>query len=156
PSQIRPTIAVPLLTLKTHSACHAPYGRDEEYTFNTLLPGALQSSVGPQLAHDFKNLIGRDNPAKKLSQTVRRQLEERPSGLVLPHGMMIQRVQGGRIQRLAWKITRGLFAHERQRFLPERTSRLIRMIGPLDDVELSDPTKFLITRPAHGHTLTCF
>jgi hypothetical protein len=46
-----------LLTLKTHVRCQKAYQRDEEYFFKTLLPNALQSSVGTLLAADFKALI---------------------------------------------------------------------------------------------------
>jgi hypothetical protein len=41
PSSMRSTLREPLVTLKTHPDCHKPWGWDEEYFFNSLLPGAL-------------------------------------------------------------------------------------------------------------------
>jgi hypothetical protein len=155
PRQIRINLRADLLTLRTHVACQSAYAADEEYFFNTLLPNALESSVGPMLAEDFKHLIAHDKVAKKLSETVRRQFEDRPSGLVLPRGMVVQRVTGSRLQRIVWKIVRGLFAIEYERFLPEDTPRHIDIIGPLDR-DVPDYVKPMIGRPRKGHTLSCF
>lgn len=155
PTAMRPGLKGGLLTLRTHPACQKAYQRDEEYFFNTLLPGALQSGVGPHLAEDFKGLIGRDRPSAKLSETVRRQFEDRPSGLVLPNGLLVQRVEGSRLTRVVWKITRGLFAHHKGLFLPESTPRFIRNHGPFDG-EPPDYMRPLMARVGRGHTRECF
>jgi len=156
PSAIRAKLkGVDLLTLKTHPECQKAYQWDEEYFFTTLLPDALWSTVGNQLAEDFKDLIGPDKPSAKLSETVRRQFEDRPSGLVLPGNMVIQRVQGSRLFNIAWKIARGLFAFHNRRFLPDTTPKFIKMHGPFDG-DLPDYMKVLVQRSGRGHSRECF
>jgi hypothetical protein len=144
-----------LLTIKAHIACQQPYQRDEEYFYNTLLPSALQAKVGPLIADDFTNLIGRDSPSAKLSQTVKRQFEERPGGLVLPRGMLVQRVEGNRLHLVVWKIVRGLFTHHTSRFIPETTARFIKGHGPFDGT-IPDYMQPLVNRAGRGHTREAF
>jgi hypothetical protein len=154
PKRIRTQLKVDMLTLRTHSRCQTMFARDEEYFFYTLLPGGLQSKVGEMLAEDFRHLIAHDKIAAKLSASVRRQFEERPSGLVLPNGLVVQRVQGSRLTRIVWKIIRGLFTFERHQFLPEDKARSIQIIGPFDR-EVPDYIVPLLNRPRLGHTPEC-
>jgi hypothetical protein len=156
PSQIRRDLKENLLTLKTHPSCQKAYQKDEEYFFNTLLPNALPSAVGPMLAKDFKALIERDKPSRKLSGTILRQFEERPGGLVLPHGLIVQRLQPGRVDRIVWKIVRGLHSHETGNFLSEQQPRAIEIYGPFDHREIPDYIDALRRQQPKGHTPTCF
>jgi hypothetical protein len=155
PSAIRRALTSDLLTLRTHVACQQAFARDEEYFFNSLLPNALAGPLGPMLSEDFKALIARDSPAKKLSETIKRNFDTRPSGLILPGGLVVLRVDGDRLTRVVWKIVRGLFAVEYGRFLPEDTARKIEIVGPFDR-EVPEHIIPLIARPRSGHTLTCF
>ena len=128
----------------------------QEYFLNTFLSAALQfSKVSKQLSDDFRNLIGRDRVAERLSQTVRRQFDTRPSGLVLPHGLIVQRVAGDRLTRTIWKSVRGLFPAELGRFLPEDKAGSIQIVGPFDR-DVPDYIVPFIGRPRRGHTVTCF
>jgi hypothetical protein len=74
---------------------------------------------------------------------------------VLPHGLIVQRVDGSRLTRIVWKIVRGLFAVERGRFLPEDKARSIQIVGPFER-EVPDYIAPFLGRPRHGHTPTCF
>ena len=155
PSAIRRELKVDLLTLRTHPRCHAVYQRDEEYFFNALLPNALPSRVGPLLAQDFRDLVRRDSVANRLSRTIERELEGRPGELILPRDLLVQRVQPGRVDNIAWKIVRGLYTHHTNLFLPEQQPRAIEIYGPFDR-EHPDYVRALASRILHGHTPSCF
>jgi hypothetical protein len=144
-----------LLTVPTHRACQQGFGRDEEYFYNTLLPNALPSSVGDLLKADFSDLIRRDTVAEKLSRTVHRQFETRPSGLVLPGGLIVQRVFANRIYNVVWKITRGLFTHHTGRLLPDDTPRTIEQYGPYDR-DRPGHVEYMFGLEPHGHSQNCF
>lgn len=155
PTAVRAGVRGGLLTLKTHPACQKQFQSDEEYFFTTLLPNALTSPVGKQLADDFQHLLRRDSPSRKLAATVHRQFEERPSGLVLPNGKMIQRIDGARIYNIVWKISRGLFSQRFQRFLSANGTRAILMHSRLDD-DVPEPIHHMLRHPPEGHTINCF
>lgn len=155
PKNARRVVKGGLLVLRTHQNCQSAYARDEEYFFNTLLPNALGGPVGSDLAQDFQHLIRRDSVAALLSETVRRQFDPRPSGLVLPNGLVLQRVQGDRLHRIAWKMVRGLFAVEHGRLLPEDKGRSIGISSPFEQ-GFPDLFRPLIARPTLGHTPKCF
>ena len=122
PSATRASLHQPLLTLNAHPECHKPWGKDEEYFFNSLLPGALDGPLGADLAKDFRASLKHDG-SRRLAEAVLRQFDERPSGLVLPPGRLVQRLDGTRLARVVWKIVRGLYFVERGRVLPEDTPR---------------------------------
>ena len=106
---LRPTLRRPLLTLRTHPACHSGWDREEEYFYNSLLPSVLDAPLGPSLAADFR-ASQRHPENRRLAETVRRQFERNPGGLHLPPGLLVQRFDGARLTAVAWKIVRGLFA----------------------------------------------
>lgn len=155
PTAIRAALRQPLLTVPTHRACQQAFARDEEYFYNTLLPNAMPSSVGHLLAADFSDLIRRDSVAERLSKTVYRQFEERPRGIILPRGLIVQRVLANRIYNVVWKITRGLFAHHTGRLLPESTPRTIEQYGPFDR-DRPDHLEYMFSLEPHGHSQNCF
>jgi hypothetical protein len=73
-----------------------------------------------------------------LSQQVLRPFDERP-------GTMIQGTDHARLCKVLWKITRGLFSHQTQRFLPPKTGRRFFYGGPWDGspcAELASSLRF--------------
>ena len=57
----------------------------------------------------------------RLYQAVRREFEKQPSGLHLPGGRVVKRFQGERVNRVVWKLVRGLYFHEMSSVLPDDT-----------------------------------
>ena len=53
-----------------------------------------------------------------------REFEERPSGLHLPSNLVLKRLDGDRITRVAWKLVRGLYFLETGSVLAEVSERL--------------------------------
>lgn len=56
--------------------------------------------------------------------------DPRPSGLVLPGNQVVQRFDGDRIKRVAWKIVRGLYFHHRNRVLPQHLVTSVTLMPP--------------------------
>jgi hypothetical protein len=58
------------------------------------------------------------------------EFEPRPSGLVLPRNQVVQRFDGTRISRVAWKIVRGLHFHHHNNCLPENLTTGVSVTVP--------------------------
>jgi hypothetical protein len=100
-----------LYTLPTHRACNQAFQFDEDYFVNSLAPFSAGSYAGNELITD----IGRKFQSGEkigLVKTVLSEFEQRPSGLVLPPGLIAKRVDPSRIRRVLWKIVRGLYFKE--------------------------------------------
>lgn len=133
PTQLRPTLNRQLLTLKTHPECHRGWNLDEDYLFNTVLPNLLDAPLGSALAHDFQRSL--EYPEnRRLAEAVARRFTDRPGGLVLPPGRVVQMFDAARIRRVLWKVVRGLYFAEagRSHILPETRPRVIELYGPQD------------------------
>lgn len=118
-----------LLTLDTHPDCNHAYQMDEEYFIHTFAPVVMDSLAGEST---LRELIDKYHLGKRvrLSLQILDEFEDRPSGLHLPEGRVLKRLDGKRINRVLWKIIRGLFFHEAGRFLPHDTPRTIILSAP--------------------------
>ncbi len=136
-----------LLTIPVHQRCNAAYQYDEDYFVNSLVPLAHDSRTGASvLAEVFKKYAQGENVG--LVEKVAREFAERPSGLYLPGGKEVKRIEGDRVHRVAWKIVRGLYFHEFGRFLPETKPVLFQILGP--DEEPPVLFSLLADRPSCG------
>jgi hypothetical protein len=92
------------------------YQIDEDYFVQALMPSARGSYAGNAI---YKRALERYRGGKKvgLARKVLAEFELRPGGLVLPENQVVQRFDGSRIKRVAWKIVRGLYFHHHDKFL---------------------------------------
>jgi hypothetical protein len=99
-----------LLTAKVHEQCNESYRMDEEYLVYALMAYIRGSDAGLALYNHilYKYKQG-ENVA--LVRQVLAEFERNPSGLYIPGGQLLQRWDGERIRRVAWKIVRGLHYH---------------------------------------------
>ena len=118
-----------LVTIPAHGACNTSFEKDEEYFTWSLSPLAVGSTAGNALARERaeKLAAGRSVP---LFHAVRQEFDKQPSGLHLPGGRVIKRFQGGRVNRVAWKLVRGLYFHEMSAVLPDDTRFTTEIIEP--------------------------
>ena len=133
-----------LLTITVHKACNLAYQFDEDYFVNTLAPFAKDSYSGNVLLHE---IFGKYHSGQKqgLVHKVRQEFEHRPSGLVLPSGLVAKRIEGNRVHRVAWKIIRGLYFHHYNEVLPEYTPTGLEIVPP----DRPPPKEFIIGLPDH-------
>ena len=118
-----------LLTIQVHADCNASYQHDEDYFVNTLAPLAYQTYGGRAFLQDVfaKYKAGEK---QKLVAKVLNEFQHRPSGIILPKGLVAKRFEGERLSRVAWKIVRGLYFHETGDVLPEHTPHNVEIVAP--------------------------
>lgn len=104
-----------LLTLPTHRQCNQSYQQDEDYFVYNLHLSAYSNS-GRAISQDIISRM-RDDENLGLVGRVRSQISQ----IVSPNGTRLNRMDASRIARITWKIVRGLFFYETDRFLPENT-----------------------------------
>lgn len=107
-----------LLTIPVHQACNSAYKADEDYFVHALMPFARGTVAGDAV---YSHVLGayRKGHNSGLVRKVLAEFEPRPSGLILPGNKVVKRFDGKRIQRVAWKIVRGLFFHHFGEVYPE-------------------------------------
>ena len=108
-----------LLTLRVHKRCNQQYQHDEDYFVNTLIPLVHDTYAGNVVLRDDLEKY-RNRQQVGLMQKVLREFDNRPSGLILPRGKVVKRLDGQRVHRIAWKIVRGLYFYHEGKVLPER------------------------------------
>jgi hypothetical protein len=136
-----------LFTLPVHQSCNIAYQKDEDYFVHSIAPLTMDSYSGKVIWGDIKKQFKR--PAgKRIQQMIYKEFEQRPSGLYLPGGKVVKRVDPVRTWRVVWKITRGLFFKEYKRFLPENTPHQFEFVSVND----RPPDKFAYVRdtPSRG------
>lgn len=117
-----------LFTLPVHKECNKSYQSDEDYFVSSVAPLVMESYSGRALWDDL--LIRHNRPeGKRLYQKVFQEFDPNPAGLVLPDGKVIKRFDSGRVGRVVWKITRGLYFKEKGCILPENMPRIIKFIS---------------------------
>jgi hypothetical protein len=96
---------------------------------NSLAPFGRGSYAGNSKLSEIvgKYHSGREVP---LVRMVLAEFERRPSGLVLPGNKVAKRFDGTRIERVAWKIVRGLYFHHHGQCLPASWTVRVEIVPP--------------------------
>ena len=102
-----------LLTIPVHAECNRAYQHDEDYFVYSMSAFAVKTYSGKSVLADINRRYQNGEQQKLLIKTFR-EWEKRPSGLHLPSGKVVKRIEGKRIHRVAWKIVRGLFSIMKQ------------------------------------------
>jgi hypothetical protein len=102
---------------------------DEDYFVYSMSPLASQTHAGLSVLNDIKHRYDQ-NEQTRLLRKVFQEWDKRPSGLYLPKGKILKRIEGERIHRVAWKIVRGLFFHDEKMMLPDNTPNRIEYVTP--------------------------
>ena len=119
-----------LITIPVHRDCNESYKRDEEYFQAALVPFAPGSEAGDTIFEEFIAKSKKDDSKRDLAEMILREFEPRPGGLHLPSNLVMKRQDGARIQRVAWKIVRGLYFHHHGAILPETLPVGVTMTAP--------------------------
>jgi hypothetical protein len=119
-----------LITIPAHGKCNTGFSKDEEYFTWALGSIATNSPVGRALVDD-KAASFRAGKAVGLGLKILQEFDARPSGLHLPHGLVVKKVEGARLVRVVWKIVRGLYFFETASILGDNTPHKIDIIEPV-------------------------
>ncbi len=118
-----------LFTLPVHESCNSAYQHDEDYFVNSLLPFARGSYAGDKRLAETVAKFHRGQQVPLVTMVLN-EFETRPSGLSLPHGKVVKRLQGDRIRRVILKMVRGLYLIEYGDVLPQQLTSGIEIIPP--------------------------
>jgi hypothetical protein len=146
-SELRKAVNLQLVTRPTHKKCNWSFKSDEEYFAASMIPFAADTLAGRAVVQDTvrRNSEGR---ALGLTKRVLGELDRRPSGLYIPDKYVVKRIDRPRVDRVTWKIIRGLYFVEHGAVLPEETPLAIEIIGPNDDVP--DRYNAVLASPSRG------
>jgi hypothetical protein len=138
-----------LLTIRVHESCNSTFRLDEEYFVYSLVPFALSSHAGRELYKHIREKFRREQN-RPLAGQILGEVEPRPAGLVLPGGKVIKRFNPNRIERVIWKIVRGLFFHHYNKTLPEKLELRWTLTGPDDGPPPEHFQVFTGNHPSYG------
>jgi hypothetical protein len=123
--QIRKRHSVNLFTLPVHHQCNQAYHRDEEYFVHTLAPLAGDTYPGRALWADLAKKWQRPE-GRRLGEMIMREFDR----ILVPGGVASKSCDAVRVQRVLWKIARGLFFKEQRRVLREGLLEGTRLLSP--------------------------
>jgi hypothetical protein len=146
-----------LLTILVHRACNESYSLDEEYFIASLYPFAIGSYAGNEMHKDIRKKY-RAGKKQKLIAMMMKEFDHNPSGLVLSSGKVIKRFDALRIERVLWKIVRGLNFHHHAKVWPEHW-KLSWTVSTPEDPEPPEHFKYFMPIPGnepHGEYQAVF
>ena len=120
-----------LLTLPAHKECNKSFQHDEDYFVSSLVPLAVKSVAGEAVVREHARRF-KKGKSVGLTAKVLGEFEKEPSGILLPDHLIAKRIEGERIRRISWKLTRGIHFLEVDEILPELTPNRMRLAGPGD------------------------
>ena len=88
----------------------------------------MDSYSGRELWADISKNLER-HEGKRLGQIILQEFDPRPGGLILPNNKVVKKYDSNRINRILWKIVRGIFFKETGRFLPENTPKVTKILS---------------------------
>jgi hypothetical protein len=112
--------------LYTHVTCNSAYRQDEEYTV-TALAGHARSRTGMAVMRDLRDAFGKGH-----SQGLIRKIVGSFGSVTGPRGETTFALHTNRVDRIAWKIARGLYFRELGRVLPESRPGHVYLITPYE------------------------
>lgn len=142
-----------LITLRTHVACNSAYREDEEYFSAAVAPLAIHTPTGLALVEDMFDRAANGSMTKLVNHSIA-EFEENPPEIVVPEGKIAKRIRRSRVERIIWKIVRGLFFHRHGEVLPESTPHAARLLSP--DEPVPDVYKYVVATEPLGPYATAF
>jgi hypothetical protein len=109
----------------------------------------MDSYFGNAVTADIHRRFHVEGRNKPLALKTLREFEDRPSGIYVPPSVVIKRLEGVRIKRVAWKIVRGLYSHLNRQVLPEARRHGLDLVEPERKVVLAQWNPVL-TAPSLG------
>jgi hypothetical protein len=114
-----------LLVVTVHKTCNESYKADEEYFQHALFIEVLNKTppITGHLMNDFRRRAHKPQTPALVRKILRGVSSITPGGIHLPHGILQVQIDQLRIERVALKISRGLFYIENDSFLPLQNAK---------------------------------
>jgi hypothetical protein len=137
-----------LLTLPAHGECNRSFQADEDYFFAALAGLNEHAQIHAWLMQDIQRKTRRSE-AKGLRKSVLAEFSPSMSGIHLPNGLVAKGFDRKRVQRVVWKIVRGLSYHHFQIIVPEDAQYCVQ-IRQIQDSPPGIYKRYLSYTPPHG------
>jgi hypothetical protein len=121
---IRSTFNPNLHGLHTHSACNTGYKADEEY-YAASFAGHADSDTGRAVFADWRRGVAKGHD-QGLLKTILNQFGK----VVSADGSRVFNYDVDRAGRVTWKLVRGIYFAEVERYLPETLPKRLMMLSP--------------------------
>lgn len=108
-----------LYTIDVHDNCNKSYQKDEDYFYHSIGPLAIDSNTGVLILEDLKSRFSKHKASKVLGEMVLDEFLQKPSNLILPDNIIGKIYDKDRVNRIIWKIVRGLYFKQYYTFLPQ-------------------------------------
>lgn len=146
--EIRKLHSPNLVTVEVHQSCNQSYQLDEEYFVASIIPFSKGTYAGESHYRKLENEVKLKKKAR-LKIQVLNEFDFQPGGIYLPTGKVAKRFDTQRLNRVLWKIVRGLHFLHHQEVLPSDWP-IVR------DIFIDDPPDHfrvfmsLVDVPEHG------
>ena len=112
----------PFQKIPAHKKCNNQFGKDETYFVRVLTTMvAERSPIGEELFQDFGRHVQSGKNVKVLKDIMGGMSNKWSSGLYMPPGQMTVQLDREKIERIVWKLTRGIHFLNLKKVLPENT-----------------------------------
>jgi len=129
PEEIRKKIFTQLDTLPAHRECNQAYQKDEDYFYAAIGPLAF-SDCNPIGGIIIDEITGRKyEPNIKLLLKIFEGFDDKVGNIYIPNCISLK-VEEPRIERICWKMIRGLYFLHNNLFLPEDSHYQVVLLTP--------------------------
>lgn len=124
PPDLRKKLNPNLITLPSHKSCNSSYELDEAYFYSSCGVLTENSEIHTSIMKDLHRRLV-ENVRNNLLFRITSEFRDPIGGIVLPNNKVIKEVDTRRVNRIAWKIIRGLHFIEYKNIIPENTPSAI-------------------------------
>lgn len=118
-----------LWVVPTHKRCNADYRKDKEYFYHAVYPLVQDGNrtMGQAVYRDLMRRTHKPQTPAMTRRLLTRFKRVTDSGIHLPPGIVQFNLDACRVERVAIKISQGLFYLDESRYLPRRNCKDIRL-----------------------------
>jgi hypothetical protein len=133
PRAVRRSVKVNLKTLPTHGACNRDSSDDEEYFRATLSELANAKPTGKALRDDVVEGLSKPESKRLRARILGESTDRSLGGIILPRGYRHKMMDAGRVDRVLWKLVRGIHFLETETRLSPNCLRSFALINEMMD-----------------------
>ncbi len=144
PKRVRASRNLNLNLAPSHKACNEDYKQDEEYFYHSLYPIITINNprMGSLCSKDIQRRAQKPQTRNIIQKILSTAVTTTERGIHLPDGLSRFTLDGGRIERVAAKIARGILFLSTERYFEEQ--QIIRMDFYAKPSEIIEPYKFAL------------
>jgi hypothetical protein len=141
PKQVRATQNLNLNLAPSHKTCNEDYKMDEEYFYHSLYPiiAINNPRMGSLCSQDIQRRSQKPQTCNIIQKILSTAVTKTEGGIHLPNGLSRFTLDGGRIERVAAKIARGILFSSTERYYEKQ--QITRIDFYTEPSEIIEPYK---------------